>query len=375
MNIYKSKISIKIKSKTNIKSISTFFFFIILVFIQTLLSPTVLLSQVQKCLICHGKKDLKIQREDGSYQNLYVNEKIMKDSPHYNNTCQDCHSDIVEITALGHKKDVKKVQCTRCHYENNPVGAPETEMYREFQESVHEKEVLKGNPNAPVCQTCHGSHDIKSRESLSSLDLKKKVSKMCGQCHLDIYTEFSSSIHGDALFKKNIVDVPGCTDCHGEHKIRQIGDPSSTVFKTTIDNTCGTCHSSEKISEKYGIKGDKFQTYESSYHGIASQFGEKTSANCASCHGIHDIKSHNDPSSSIHPNNIVETCGKCHPDANANYTKGQIHINPKSKDSGSIYYISNFFKWLTIITLLLLAIHIVLDLIRKIKHKKEVSTP
>ena len=374
MNIYNSNILNRVKTRTNIKYIIIFCFVTIFVFIQTLVLPTALFSQVQKCLICHDKKDLKIQREDGSYQILYVDKNIIKNSPHYNNTCQDCHSDIVEITALGHKKDVKKVQCTRCHYENKPVGAPETEMYREFQESVHEKEVLKGNPNAPVCQTCHGSHDIKSRESLSTLDLKKKVSKMCGKCHLDIYTEFSTSIHGDALFEKNIEDVPGCTDCHGEHKIRQIGDPSSTVYKTSIYNTCGSCHSSEKITEKYGIKADKFQTFETSYHGIATQFGEKTAANCASCHGIHDIKSQNDPSSLIHPNNIVATCGKCHPDANANYTKGQIHIDKKSKDAGSIYYISNFFKWVTIIILILLAIHVILDLIRKIKHKKEVST-
>ena len=374
MEINRSKIKFRKKFSNNKRYIITLGIIIIFIFIQSLISPSVLLSQAQKCLICHGKKDFRIQREDGSFQKLYVDENTIKNSPHYNNTCQDCHSDIVEITALGHKTDVKKVQCTRCHYENNPVGAPETEMYREFQESVHEKEILKGNPNAPICQTCHGTHNIKSRESESPLDLKKNVSKMCGQCHLDIYTDYSTSIHGVALFKKNIVDVPGCTDCHGEHKIKQIGDPSSTVFKTTIDNTCGTCHASEKITGKYGIKADKFQTYESSYHGIASQFGEKTTANCASCHGVHDIKSQNDPSSSINPNNIVKTCGKCHPDANANYTKGRIHINPHSEEAGSIYYISNFFKLLTIIILFLLAIHVVLDLIRKIKHKKEEST-
>ena len=134
-------------------------------------------SQDQKCLTCHGKKDMKIQLDDGSYRALFVNTEALLLSPHKDRSCQDCHADIVEITALGHKKNVKKVQCTHCHFENNPVGAPETEKYREFQESVHQQEVLKGNTKAPICQNCHGSHDIKSRNSISKLELKKKISK------------------------------------------------------------------------------------------------------------------------------------------------------------------------------------------------------
>jgi len=325
--------------------------------------------QNQKCLICHGKSDFSIKREDGTVKSLFVDENMLRASPHANITCYDCHHDIVEISAVGHKKDVRKVQCTRCHYENNPVGAPETEMYKEYQESVHQQEYLKGNPNAPTCQTCHGTHDIKRRSDLTSLELKKKVTKVCGQCHLDIYSQYSTSIHGAALFEKNSPDVPACTDCHGEHKIKKVDDPKSSVYKTEIYNTCGKCHASEKIVGKYGIKADKFQTYESSYHGIAVQFGEKTVANCASCHGVHDIRPQSDPNSSISPNNIVKTCGKCHPDANANYTKGRIHLNPHSEEAGSIYYISSFFKWLTIITLSLLAVHVILDLIRKLKHR------
>jgi len=327
--------------------------------------------QDQKCLTCHGKKGMKVQLEDGSYRALYVNTESLSLSPHKDRSCQDCHADIVEITALGHKKNVKKVQCTRCHFENNPVGAPETEKYREFQESVHQQEFLKGNTNAPMCQNCHGSHDIKSRNSISKLELKKKMTKVCGQCHLDIYTAYKTSIHGSALFDKGVEDVPACYDCHGEHKIKKIDDPASTVYKTQIYTTCGACHASANIVEKYGIKADKFMTFESSYHGIANQFGEKKAANCASCHGIHDIKPQSDPTSSIHPDNIVKTCGKCHPDANANYTKGHIHINSHSSESGAIYYISTFFKWITILTLTFLAIHVMLDLIRKLKHKKQ----
>lgn len=325
--------------------------------------------QNQKCLICHGKPDFSVKKENGLIKSLYVNDSLLKASPHLNINCFDCHNDIVEITAMGHKKDVRQVQCTRCHFENNPVGAPETEKYQEFRESVHSQERLKGNNNTPICQTCHGTHDIKKRTSLSALDWKKRITKKCGQCHLDIYTLYSTSVHGIALFEKNNSDVPSCTDCHGEHTIKKHDDPNSSVYSTNIYGTCGKCHASEKIVEKYGIKADKFQTYEHSYHGIAGQFGERTVANCASCHGVHDIKQQDDPTSSINPKNITKTCGKCHPDANANYTKGKIHIDPESQEAGSIYVISSFFKWLTIITLLLLTIHVILDLIRRVKHK------
>ena len=210
--------------------------------------------QDQKCLTCHGKKDMKVQLEDGSYRALYVNTESLSLSPHKDRSCQDCHADIVEITALGHKKNVKKVQCTRCHFENNPVGAPETEKYREFQESVHQQEFLKGNTKAPMCQNCHGSHDIKSRNSISKLELKKKMTKVCGQCHLDIYTAYKTSIHGSALFDKGVEDVPACYDCHGEHKIKKIDDPASTVYKTQIYTTCGACHASGKYCRKIRYK-------------------------------------------------------------------------------------------------------------------------
>lgn len=348
------------------------FLLIISIFVFNGLNLQVLYSQNQnqKCLICHGKPDFKLKNEDGSVKQLFVNDSLLAKSPHSKISCYDCHNDIVEITAFGHKKNINKVQCTRCHFENNPVGAPETEKYLEFQESVHQLELNKGNPNAPNCQSCHGSHDVVKRKSLSSLELKKKITQICAKCHLDIYAVYKSSIHGSELFEKNNADVPSCTDCHGEHTIKKHDDPLSSVYETKIYGTCGECHASEKIFEKYGIKSDKIKTYESSYHGIAVQFGEKTVANCASCHGVHDIKPQDDPSSLINPVNIVKTCGKCHPDANANYTMGKIHLNPHNEDSGSIYYISGFFKWLTLITIFLLAIHVMLDLFRKLKHKK-----
>jgi len=328
-------------------------------------------NQNQKCLICHGKPNFKIQHDDGSVHDLFVDNNKLRNSPHKDKMCQDCHYDIIEITAMGHKKDIKKVKCIRCHFENNTVGAPQTDKYSEYQQSIHYKEILKGNPKAPVCQNCHGTHDIVNRSELAKVDFKKEIIKVCGACHIDIYATYATSIHGTSLLEKNNPDVPVCTDCHGEHKIKKTNDSASTVYETNVANTCGKCHSSVNIVEKYGTKADKFDTYEKSFHGISVQFGEITVANCSSCHGIHDIKHKEDPTSTINTANIVKTCGKCHPDANLNYVSAKIHLNSHSQEEGALYYISLIFKWLTLSTIGLLAIHVMLDLRSRFKHRKQ----
>jgi len=341
--------------------------FPILVIFALLLTPAVY-AQMQKCLICHGKPDFKATREDGSVQSLYVDESVIRNSVHKNHRCQDCHADIIEITALGHIRNVKRVNCVRCHYEGNPVGAPDTRMYLEYQKSVHGKAVAAGNPKAPLCQDCHSAHDIQSHKSIRSHVYKLNVAQVCGKCHLDVYTQFVTSVHGKLLIQGNL-DVPSCPDCHGEHSIEAPTNPQSSVFPTQVPNTCARCHAAISIVGKYGIKTGQVKTFQESFHGIATKFGEQTVANCASCHGIHDIKPEDDPASSIYPANIPRTCGKCHPDANVNYAKGKIHLNPREKESGIIYYISEFFKWLTILTLAALIIHILMDLYRKVvKH-------
>jgi DnaJ-class molecular chaperone len=326
-------------------------------------------SQNQKCLICHGKTDFFIIREDGTPKKLYINENELLNSIHKDKRCQDCHSDIVEISATGHKKNLQKVNCTKCHFEGNPVGAPQTIMYYQYQESVHGKALAEGKPNAPRCQNCHGSHNIQGHKSTKSNVYKYNLSETCGHCHLKEYTDFATSIHGKILQTETTLDVPSCSDCHGEHDIKKVSDTSSTVSKSKLSNTCSKCHAAANIMNKYGVKTEQVATFKESFHGIAIEFGEKKAANCASCHGIHDIKPNTDPTSSIYPGNIPKTCGKCHPDANANYARGKIHLDPKSPDSGPIYYISNFFKYLTIGTLLALFLHILLDLSKKIRHK------
>jgi hypothetical protein len=325
----------------------------------------------EKCMVCHGKSDFKIKMVNGFDKQLSVNDSLLKlSSAHGNISCNDCHIDITELTPDGHKADVKQVQCTRCHFDSNFVNATDTKKVNAFNENVHSKARLTGNREIPNCQSCHGSHDIQKRSSLSILELKRKIGQMCGKCHFEVFAVYSASIHGKALFEKNIYDVPSCTDCHGEHMIRKSDNINSSTYKTNIYKTCGTCHADEKIVGKYGVSVDKYQTYENSFHGIYGNLGDKSVANCASCHGAHDIKSQNDPTSSINPNNLVRTCGRCHPDANINYVKGKMHVNENSQQAGFSYYINSIFKWLIAATFMLLVLHVIMSQYRRLRKKR-----
>jgi hypothetical protein len=137
--------------------------------------------------------------------------------------------------------------------------------------------------------------------------------------------EFEESIHG-VLAARGRSDSPTCTTCHGIHGIKAKVDPDSPVNERRIAmTTCPQCHAAERISKEYGITKTQVKSYYDSFHGLSYRGGDTFSANCASCHGVHEIRSSSDPKSMIHKDNLQKTCGACHPGASANFARGKIH--------------------------------------------------
>ncbi|MBI3934635.1 MAG: cytochrome b/b6 domain-containing protein, partial [Acidobacteria bacterium] len=121
--------------------------------------------------------------------------------------------------------------------------------------------------------------------------------------------------------------APVCTDCHGEHAILAPSEPSSPVNPARVSTVaCGRCHADERLAQNYNLPLDKVPSFESSYHGLASRAGSQTVANCASCHGVHNILSSSDRRSTVHPDNLSQTCGQCHPGAGERFALGRIHV-------------------------------------------------
>ena len=322
-------------------------------------------GQVAGCDVCHGKPDFKRVHRSGRTQSLFVDRADIDASVHAGKACIDCHVDVVEIP---HSTPPQHVNCNQCHYRGNTVGAPQSDIYQEYKESVHGKASSDGDLKAPACQDCHGSHRIMGHLDPAARVSRPNVTKTCGRCHLEIFSQFRTSIHGVELANGN-PDVPACTGCHSEHGIRSSEDPKSPTQLANVSKTCSSCHALEGIVGKYGISTGQVETYEESFHGVAIQYGMRTVANCASCHGVHDIRPPQDPESSVNVANIPKTCGKCHPGANSNFAKGKMHVQAKDPASGIVYYVASFFKWLTILTVCGLGAHILLDLFRQLRKR------
>ena len=334
------------------------------------LVPSTLFGQDQRCSICHGKPAFSARDAAGKARSLHVDQETLTNSAHGRLSCVDCHSDVLSIP---HQPRLKRVNCVACHAKGKTFEQGPTMEYDLFRDSVHGRELQKGNRKAPDCASCHGSHDVLNHQDIRSRGYRLNIpGKMCGRCHQKELDEYRKSVHGADSTKGDLVP-PVCTDCHSEHSIRRTADPTSTVYATNIVDMCVKCHGDYSVMKKYGKKTEEVETYYESFHGVATKFGEKHIAHCASCHGYHAIRPRDDVKSSINPGNLPATCGqpKCHPGASANFAKGKMHVNPKSKDSGIIYYVAFGFKWLTIIVLIVLFIHIFLDLARKLQEKRK----
>jgi len=192
---------------------------------------------------------------------------------------------------------------------------------------VHDRARLSGNRKAPNCKTCHGTHDILSRKDLESPTARKNIHNLCGSCHTDQNARYEQSVHAVAM-THDVLDAPTCIDCHGEHtQIKKVTDPASTVYPTNISKTCSHCHGEYRLAVRYGFPADRAASYQGSFHGIATKFGVTTVANCATCHGWHDIRPSSDPKSHVYIGNLQQTCGQlgCHPNATLRFARGTIH--------------------------------------------------
>ncbi len=109
------------------------------------------------------------------------------------------------------------------------------------------------------------------------------------------------------------------------------------------------------------------QGYEQSFHGLSARLGDKTVADCASCHGTHDIFPSKDARSTINPKNLPVTCGKCHPGATENFAKGNVHAGPGGTGGAIKYWIEQIYIWLIVLVIGGMVAHNGIDFFRKMQ--------
>ncbi|PTY06223.1 cytochrome B [Opitutaceae bacterium EW11] len=329
--------------------------------------------QASGCGSCHQKAESAFVAS--------AHGRVFKPNDKNTPTCLTCHEKPVAHARGELRNREQKLAeiklCESCHVNNDGVAGQALRgqhFVASFDQSVHGAALKAGKAEAANCVDCHGAHTM-DRAFVSGTRMNKQLQpQTCGKCHEEIAAEFDGSVHAAALRKGNF-DSPACTDCHGEHEIRGPKDPSSPVnARNVAQQVCATCHASLRLSQKYGLASHAFQTFADSYHGLAVRGGGVEVVNCASCHSSHGIKSHLDPTSTVHKSNLIQTCGQCHPGANTRFTVGSVHVSAEAPDGKAgnnpiLHIIATVYVLLIGVVVGGMFVHNALDLVKKIRRK------
>ncbi len=371
----------------------------------------------RSCLRCHAKETI-FKQEGGQTISLTVRKEDIANSVHRNIPCVKCHSD-VSPRLRRPCQTAGRVDCSNCH----------AELANQYFQSGHGQAYFKKSPDAPYCTDCHGKHRVKSRYDETSPTYRANIPTLCGECHkkdgkaakvvglheINVFYDYSRSVHGKGLVEKGLLPSAVCSDCHTSHYVLRMDDPRSTIFPRNIPATCATCHrgiykeyvqsvhainrarEDEKLPTcadchtAHGIvetRQDQFltevtqtcgschrelaQTYFQTIHGKTYQLGYLKAAKCSDCHGDHKILAVNNPNSAVGVKNIVKTCRKCHEDANERFTGYLTHATHHDKVKYPILFYTYWFMTSLLIGVFgFFGIHTLLWLPRSIQGVRE----
>jgi len=285
------------------------------------------------CTACHDDQGAKLGK-----------------SAHAALACASCH---IKHEEYPHPADIPKPACSQCHKGESV----------DYERGVHGQAVKNGNAAAPDCALCHGAaHELLRPKSA---EFHAKVPDTCGMCHSEVLDQYRASVHGQAL-AKGMTQAPICTDCHGEHSILAPSNKASSVHAENIRDTCGNCHGDVRLSRRFGLPVDRVVSFDASFHGLAAKEGNETVANCASCHGVHNILPSSDPRSTVNPKNLALTCGKCHQGAGRRFAISRVHVAAGQGEAAPMRWVRQFYLLAIPLTIGLMLLHNGGDWMRKL---------
>jgi hypothetical protein len=231
-------------------------------------------------------------------------------------TCVSCHggdptsddAGVAMSKKAGWKGHIDRKQipdlCGRCHsdaaYMKQFNPSLRTDQLSEYKTSVHGKRLAAGDDKVAVCVDCHSVHDLKPPSDPRSKVNPVNVATTCARCHADAehmrpykiptdqFSNYSKSVHHDALAVRGDLSAPTCSTCHGNH-----GAAPPGVDK--VANVCSTCHVFQA------------QMYEKSSHRVA--FERASLPGCVVCHSNHGITHPTDAKLGTGPEAV---CMRCH---------------------------------------------------------------
>lgn len=322
------------------------------------------------CALCHGNLEFLRQHSPDlpTAQRRMVSMEEIRASAHLNSTCFSCHRG---FDRWPHPEGTVSLHCGSCHEEadagwhDGVHGTPDqmgaepvecaqchTAHHTATLESLREGTAMRamngvcvgchetsglpqGDPHRDKvgCASCHGPHETHDVDEVHAAVAPLNQVDTCGACHEEEAEWGRSDVHGQALRQQRPVGLatlelldgqapPTCTTCHGAHGMSTARGPAR-MEQTTV---CGHCHE------------HALETFDDSYHGQASALGSVAVATCSDCHGSHAIYGEDDPRSMIHEENLVESCGACHPSSRAAFVQYQPHADHNDRENYPVVY-------------------------------------
>jgi thiosulfate reductase cytochrome b subunit len=272
------------------------------------------------CIGCHGNAGFSAPGADGKPRNLHVIPDKFGKSVHGKRLCVECHKN---ITAIPHEPGSQvRVSCVECHEsqwksaqmegrtkEAERMGAV-VGMIDRYMKSIHARpsRADQSRTNA-TCYSCHDAHYVYPAGSEIRAEWRLNIPDTCGKCHAKQREQYAKSVHGKAVLEDKNQYAAVCSDCHSTHDVES---PAKDSTRLAIVKNCGTCHAAS------------LKTYTGTYHGKVGSLGYAYTAKCYDCHGSHEIKRVSDAASTMHRENRLQTCQKCHKDA----TRGFVTFEP-----------------------------------------------
>lgn len=219
--------------------------------------------------------------------------------------CRTCHEAMGDKPSSLFAHDIhnrKGIGCADCHG-GNPA---QDDMEKAMDKQAGFIGVPKGDAISEVCAKCH-AHPEKMAQFHSSIPTNQ-------------FSGLKTSVHG-RLSTTGKARIVQCTTCHNAHGIVSVQDPASPVYPLNVVKTCTKCHADAAFMQTYNpsLPVDQLDKYRTSVHGMRNAKGDPKPAECASCHGSHEILAASDVRSRVYPTNLPGTCAGCH--SNTEYMK------------------------------------------------------
>jgi predicted CXXCH cytochrome family protein len=221
-----------------------------------------------------------------------------------NDECLSCHQELDDellIPAQNYVNDIHykmNITCSGCHGGDATTDDDEIAMSKEKGFIGVPKRIERYK----ICTSCHSD--------------EQKMKRYSSNIQVDQYKKLENSVHFQPS-NNNEGPIADCVTCHSVHDIKSVDDPGSKVYPTKVVKLCGSCHSNANFMKNYNasLPVDQVIKYKTSKHGMLNAKGDPNVAECASCHGHHEIYAVNDSRSHVYATNIPKVCSSCHSDS------------------------------------------------------------